>query len=148
MTSTTPTMNDVAREARVGLKTVSRYVNGQTNIDPVLAGRIGDAIVALGYRRNLAAASIRPGWTSRVLGLIISDLANPYYSVLTRSIETYAREKGYLLISASSNTVQLRSDGVVLGYASFWVEEAGFGSPVIGFGVGGLADTSVPCGCR
>ena len=111
--STNPTMNDVAREARVGLKTVSRYVNGQTNIDPTLAGRISDAIVALGYRRNLAAASIRPGWTSRVLGLIISDLANPYYSVLTRSIETYAREKGYLLISASSDEDGARHDQLV-----------------------------------
>lgn len=111
--SNTPTMNDVAREARVGLKTVSRYVNGQTNIDPVLAGRIGEAIVTLGYRRNLAAASIRPGWTSRVLGLIISDLANPYYSVLTRSIETYAREKGYLLISASSDEDGERHDELV-----------------------------------
>lgn len=93
MMSDTPTMNDVAREAKVGLRTVSRYVNGQTNIDPALAARIGEAIVTLGYRRNLAAVSIRPGRTSRVLGLIISDLANPYYSVLTRSIETYTREK-------------------------------------------------------
>jgi LacI family transcriptional regulator len=109
----TPTMNDVAREAGVGLKTVSRYVNGATNIDPVLSQRIADAIKALGYRRNLAAASIRPGWTSKVLGLIISDLANPYYSVLTRSVESYARSRGYLLISASSDEDGARHDQLV-----------------------------------
>lgn len=108
-----PTMNDVAREAGVGLKTVSRYVNGETNINPAMAGRIADAIAALGYRRNLAAASIRPGWTSKTLGLIISDIANPYYSVLTRAIEGYAREHGYLVISASSDEAGARHDVLV-----------------------------------
>lgn len=109
----TPTMNDVAREARVGLKTVSRFVNGQTNIDPELADRIASAIVRIGYRRNLAAASIRPGWTSKTLGLIISDLANPYYSTLTREIESYARDRGYLLISASSDEDGAQHDRLV-----------------------------------
>ena len=108
-----PTMNDVAHEARVALKTVSRFVNGQTNIDPALSERIRLAIETLGYRRNLAAASIRPGYTSKVLGLIISDLANPYYSTLTRAIETFARQHGYLLISASSDEEGVRHDELV-----------------------------------
>ncbi|MGK9148980.1 LacI family transcriptional regulator [Plantibacter flavus] len=97
-----PTMNDVAAAAGVGLKTVSRYVNGATNIHPDLSERIGAAIEALGYRHNLAAASIRPGRSSKVVGLIISDLANPYYSVLARSVERVCTEHGYLLMSASS----------------------------------------------
>jgi LacI family transcriptional regulator len=106
-------MNDVARVARVSLKTVSRFVNGQTNIDPELSGRIAEAIVALGYRRNLAAASIRPGRTSKVLGLIIGDMANPFYSVLARAIETRAHESGYLLITASSDEDGFRHDELV-----------------------------------
>ena len=108
-----PTMNDVAREARVALKTVSRFVNGETNIDPVLGGRIQEAIVSLGYRRNLAAASLRPGWTSRTIGLITSDLANPYYSALARSIEEVADAAGYLLITASSEENGSRHDRLV-----------------------------------
>ncbi|MGA1836448.1 LacI family DNA-binding transcriptional regulator [Herbiconiux sp. 11R-BC] len=108
-----PTMNDVAREAGVALKTVSRFVNGETNINPAMAARIAAAITALGYRRNLAAASIRPGWTSRTLGLVISDLANPYYSVLTRAIESRAREHGYLVISASSDENGQQHDRIV-----------------------------------
>jgi LacI family transcriptional regulator len=95
-------MNDVAREANVALKTVSRFVNGETNINPAMAARIAQAIAKLGYRRNLAAASLRPGRTSKILGLITSDLANPYFSTLTRAVEQTAREHGYLLISASS----------------------------------------------
>lgn len=97
-----PTMNDVAAAAGVGLKTVSRYVNGATNINQELAERIRAAIETLGYRHNLAAASIRPGRSSKVIGLIISDLANPYYSVLARSVERVCTEHGYLLMSASS----------------------------------------------
>lgn len=97
-----PTMNDVARAAGVSLKTVSRYVNGETNIDPALVERIRDAITALNYRRNLMAASIRPGRTSRTVGLVISDLANPYYSVLARAIESSIAPSGYLMTTASS----------------------------------------------
>ncbi|MFB2598090.1 LacI family DNA-binding transcriptional regulator [Herbiconiux sp. P17] len=97
-----PTMKDVAAAAGVSLKTVSRHVNGATNIDPVLAGRIAAAIVALGYRHNLAAASIRPGRSAKVIGLVISDLANPYWSALARSVERVLSENGYLLMTVSS----------------------------------------------
>jgi LacI family transcriptional regulator len=108
-----PTMNDVAHEAGVALKTVSRYVNGATNIHPDLAERIGAAIARLGYRRNMAAASIRPGRSSMVLGLIIGDLANPYYSQLTRAVESFAHEQGYLLVTASSEEDSDRHDRLV-----------------------------------
>ncbi len=108
-----PTMNDVAREAGVSLRTVSRYVNGFTNIDPELSGRIARAIGALGYRRNLAAASIRPGRSSRTIGLVTSDLANPYYSSLTRAIETRARKLGYLLIATSSDESGQQHDVII-----------------------------------
>jgi len=108
-----PTMNDVAREAGVALRTVSRYVNGATNIDSDLAERIRIAIETLGYRRNLAAASLRPGWDSKVLGVIIGDLSNPYYTALTRAIEREASERGYLLITASSEEDGTRHDTLV-----------------------------------
>ena len=106
-------MNDVARIAGVGLKTVSRFVNGETNIRPDLAGRIHEAIQELGYRRNLAAASIRPGWTSKMVGLIISDLANPYYSTLARTIEEELSGAGYMLIVSSSEENGSRHDAIL-----------------------------------
>lgn len=97
-----PTMNDVAARAGVGLKTVSRFVNGETNIRPELAERIAEAITALGYRRNLAAASIRPGQRSGVIGLIIGDLGNPYWSSVARAAERVCAERRHLLVTASS----------------------------------------------
>lgn len=142
-----PTMNDVAREAGVALRTVSRYVNGATNIDTELAERIRVAIDSLGYRRNLAAASIRPGWDSKVLGLIIGDLSNPYYTSLTRAIEHEASERGYLLITASSEEdgsrhdklvdrlVEQRVDGLIIvpphHPARAWDEVAGTLPPIV-----------------
>jgi LacI family transcriptional regulator len=106
-------MTDVAHEARVSVKTVSRHINGETNIEPGLVNRISAAIVKLGYRRNLSAASIRPGWTSKTIGLVISDLANPYYSTLARSIQSVADAAGYLVTIASSDEEGLRHDRLV-----------------------------------
>ena len=108
-----PTMNDVARLADVSLKTVSRFVNGETNIGLVLSARIDQAIQDLGYRRNLAAASIRPGWTSKIIGLVISDLSNPYYSSLARAIEEEVAGQGYMLIVSSSEESGDRHDHIV-----------------------------------
>ncbi|MET3807457.1 LacI family transcriptional regulator [Nakamurella sp. UYEF19] len=96
------TMTDVARAAGVSLKTVSRFVNGETNIDQGIATRIAEAITALNFRRNLAAASIRPGQHSQLVGLIIEDVANPFYAALTRSVELGLRAAGMLLLAASS----------------------------------------------
>ncbi|TQL84701.1 LacI family transcriptional regulator [Microbacterium saperdae] len=111
--SSSPTMNDVARVAGVALKTVSRYVNGETNINPQMAERIRDAITSLGYRRNLAAASIRPGRTSRVIGLVIGDLSNPYYSTIARAVESVVDAHGFLLTTASSDENGDRHDRLV-----------------------------------
>ncbi len=97
-----PTMTDVAEAAQVSLKTVSRFVNGERNIDPAIAVRVADAIAALHFRRNLAAASIRPGQRSQLVGLIIEDVSNPFYAALTHSVEQTLRAAGQLLVAASS----------------------------------------------
>ena len=108
-----PTMNDVARQAGVALKTVSRYVNGDPTIGPDFAERIRRAIDELGYRRNMAAARIRPGQSAKMIGLIISDLSNPYFAALARAIELGAAESGYMLTIASSEENGQRHDRLV-----------------------------------
>lgn len=103
-------MVDVARAAGVSLKTVSRHVNGATNIAPALDDRIRDAIRDLGYRRNHSAASIRPGRRSGVVGVIIEDIGNPFYSALVRGAEGVLQQAGILLVSASSEEDGSRHD--------------------------------------
>jgi LacI family transcriptional regulator len=96
-------MWDVARDAGVSLKTVSRVVNDEGGVRPGTAARVHEAIAALGFRRNDIARMLRQGRSSRTIGLVIEDVANPFYSAVTRAVEEVARERGYLVIASSSN---------------------------------------------
>lgn len=96
-----PTMKDVAVEAGVGFKTVSRVVNGETGVNPDTAARVRAAIERLGYRRNDGARMLRRGQTASI-GLVIEDVADPFYSELTRAVEEVARANGSLVFAGSS----------------------------------------------
>ena len=96
-----PTMRDVASRAGVSLKTVSRVINGEPGVAVATAARVGDAIDELGFQRNDLARSLRQGVSSSTLGLVIEDVANPFYSAIAQAVEAAARERGYLLITAS-----------------------------------------------
>src|SRR6266508_3770863 len=74
-----PTMRDVAKAAAVILKTVSRVVNDEGGVRPETAARVHEAIVTLGFRRNGMARGLRQGRSSGTLGLVIEDVANPFY---------------------------------------------------------------------
>ncbi|MYX42948.1 LacI family DNA-binding transcriptional regulator, partial [Streptomyces sp. SID89] len=70
-----PTMKDVAARAGVGLKTVSRVVNGEPGVTPDTERRVQEAIEALGFRRNDSARVLRKGRTASI-GLVLEDLAD------------------------------------------------------------------------
>ena len=99
MNATRPTMRDVAVIAGVSLKTVSRVINGEASVTPATAERVTAAIAELGFERNDLAASLRHGRSSHTLGLVIEDVANPFYSVVAQAVEAAARERGFLLIT-------------------------------------------------
>ncbi|MEU3449016.1 LacI family DNA-binding transcriptional regulator [Streptomyces thermolilacinus] len=94
-------MKDVAARAGVGLKTVSRVVNGEAGVTPDTVRRVREAIEALGFRRNDSARVLRKGRTASV-GLVLEDLADPFYGPLSRAVEEVARAHGALLINGSS----------------------------------------------
>src|SRR3954447_1130974 len=98
---TRPTMKDVAARAGVGLKTVSRVVNAEPGVTPETERRVQDAIEALGFRRNDSARVLRKGSTASI-GLVLEDLADPFYGPLSRAVEEVARPHGALLINGSS----------------------------------------------
>jgi LacI family transcriptional regulator len=95
-------MRDVAERAGVSLKTVSRVINAEAGVATATAERVGEAIIALGFQRNDLARSLRHGLSSSTLGLVIEDVANPFYSAVAQAVETAARERGFLLITASA----------------------------------------------
>jgi LacI family transcriptional regulator len=94
-------MRDVAGLAGVSLKTVSRVINDEPGVAAATATRVVDAIAELGFQRNDLARSLRKGFTSSTLGLVIEDVANPFYSAIAQAVESAARERGYLLITTS-----------------------------------------------
>ncbi|WP_329562460.1 LacI family transcriptional regulator [Streptomyces uncialis] len=96
-----PTMKDVAARAGVGLKTVSRVVNAEPGVTADTERRVQEAIDALGFRRNDSARVLRKGRTASV-GLVLEDLADPFYGPLSRAVEEVARAHGALLINGSS----------------------------------------------
>jgi LacI family transcriptional regulator len=98
-----PTMRDVAREAGLSLKTVSRVVNGEPTVGAANAERVNDAIRRLAFRRNDLARNLRRGRSTAAVGVVIEDLANPFYSALTREVEKVARRHESMVLIGSSD---------------------------------------------
>lgn len=112
-----PTMKDVAARAGVGLKTVSRVVNGEPGVTADTERRVQEAIEALGFRRNDSARVLRKGRTASI-GLVLEDLANPFYGPLSRAVEEVARAHGALLINGSSAEDPGREQELVLAFCA------------------------------
>jgi LacI family transcriptional regulator len=93
-------MRDVAGTAGVSVKTVSRVVNGERGVRADTAARVDAAIGRLGFTRNDIASSLRRG-RAGALGLVIEDLANPFYSAIARAVEDAAHARGHILITGS-----------------------------------------------
>ena len=108
-----PTMRDVANSANVSLKTVSRVVNGESGVRPELVARVESAIDQLGFRRNEIASSLRRGRAGAV-GLVIEDLANPFYSAIAHAVEQYAHDRGHALLIGSCEEDPARERALVL----------------------------------
>src|SRR4051794_32550511 len=99
-----PTMKDVAAVAGVSIATVSRVVNGSDDVRADLTARVHDAITVLGYRRDLTASTLRrTDRASSSVGLILADVANPFFAALHRGLEDEARRRGFLTFAGSSD---------------------------------------------
>ncbi|GAB4059048.1 LacI family DNA-binding transcriptional regulator [Catellatospora paridis] len=105
-----PTMVDVARLAGVSLKTVSRVVNGEPHVQRAMADRVLAAVAELGFQRNHMASALRAGRASATIGLIIEELANPFYSTIAHVTAEMARDRDTLLLSASSEEDPVREE--------------------------------------
>jgi LacI family transcriptional regulator, galactose operon repressor len=93
-------MRDVAMTAGVSLKTVSRVVNREPGVHVDTAARVQAAIADLGFARNDVARSLRHG-RAGAIGLVIEDVANPFYSAIARTVEDAAHTRGHIVITAS-----------------------------------------------
>lgn len=101
--ATRPTISDVARAAKTGKTSISRYLNGEKHLlSEALLARIETAIAELDYRPSLMARSLKRGRT-RLIGLIIADITNPYSVDVLSGIEAACREKGFTPLVCNTN---------------------------------------------
>ncbi len=93
------TVRDVAARAGVSIATVSRALRGHANVEPATRQRVEDAARALSYRPSGIARSLRLRAT-RTIGLIVTDIENPYFPQIVSAVEDAARERGYSVLLA------------------------------------------------
>ena len=118
------TISDVAARAGVSLATVSRVLNGNATVDPVLAARVRDAAAELSYTANPLARSLVLGRTQTV-AVVVPDLGNPTFQAILRGLSRAAAADDYhVLIADSAESVdeerilaretRRRTDGLIL----------------------------------
>lgn len=120
-----PTIKEVARLAGVSVATVSKALNRTGNVSEALRERVTVAARALGYAPHASARSLRSGAT-RIIGLLVADLTNPYFLRLVENVERLASAAGYSVILCNSGEdpereqrnlamlVSQRADGVIV----------------------------------
>ena len=89
-----PTILDVASHAGVSKSTVSNVVRGLPGVAESTRVRVRTAIAELGYRPNVLARQLVQRRTS-ILGIVVGDLANPFFAEMAKSVERHAAVRGY-----------------------------------------------------
>jgi LacI family transcriptional regulator len=107
-----PTLIDIARETSTSVSTVSRVLAGGAvaqRISEQTRGRVLEAASRLGYRPNLLARSLRTRKTHAV-ALLVSDIANPFFSQIASLVEQSLHKHGYSLVLCNSGEDPDRED--------------------------------------
>lgn len=102
MTSETVSIRHVAAQAGVSVGTVSNVLNRPEHVSEHTRNRVYAAIRELGFVRNESARQLRAG-RSRIIGLIVLDVANPFFTDLARGVENEVREAGLAVILCNSD---------------------------------------------
>ena len=89
-----PTIKDVARLARVSTATVSNVINGTSFVSAPLRARVQEAVAQLGFAPSRVAQGLRMQST-RLIGVVVADITNPFFSELVRRIGSIADSLGY-----------------------------------------------------
>src|SRR6516162_4313057 len=103
---------DVARESGVSVFTVSAVINNKSHVGKKLRERVEEAILKLKYRPNLIARSLAKQRT-HTIGMIVPDIANPFFPMVVRGAEDAAQKHGYSLLLCNSDDTQVREESAL-----------------------------------
>ncbi|HLM03014.1 MAG TPA: LacI family DNA-binding transcriptional regulator [Pyrinomonadaceae bacterium] len=95
-------IKEVAREAGVSTATVSHVINNTRYVSDEVRARVLKAIEQCRYYPNAHARSLASG-KSKIIGLVISDIVNPFFPELVKAIEAAAFERGYDIVLSNTN---------------------------------------------
>jgi LacI family transcriptional regulator, fructose operon transcriptional repressor len=95
-------IKDVAKAAGVSTATVSRVLSNGLHVRPEVRERVMEAVDQLAYRPNLLARSLR-SQQSNTIGLIVSDIRNPFFTSMSRAVEDTAYEQGFSLVLCNTD---------------------------------------------
>lgn len=128
-------IHEVAKRAKVSIATVSRTINGVPTVTPQLSRRVWKVIEELGYYPNTQARALVSG-RSRIFGLIVSEITNPFFPEIVQEFEDMAVQHNYEVLLTSTvheskrmalsvrRMIERRVDGVAI--VTFGMEEALF----------------------
>ncbi|HEX4285638.1 MAG TPA: LacI family DNA-binding transcriptional regulator [Terracidiphilus sp.] len=102
----------MAHRAGVSIATVSRTVNHISTVNPELAQRVWKAIEEVGYLPNTQARALVSG-RSKMLGLIVSEITNPFFPELVQEFENIAVAQGYEVLIGSTNYNPARTESLM-----------------------------------
>jgi DNA-binding LacI/PurR family transcriptional regulator len=123
-----PTIHSVAQEAGVSISTVSKVIHNTGSISEQTRKKVFQAMNKLNYHPDVAAASLR-GKKTKVIGLLVPDISNPFYAEVARSIEDRSRELGFNVMMCNTDNdaekekeylsllTRQRIDGIVVASA-------------------------------
>ncbi|MGA2021882.1 MAG: LacI family DNA-binding transcriptional regulator [Candidatus Sulfotelmatobacter sp.] len=126
-------IREIARKAKVSTATVSRAINRVPTVDPQLSKRVWKVVDELGYYPNTQARALVLG-RSRIFGLIVSEITNPFFPEIVQTFENLAVENNYEILLTSTvhdpkrmessvrRMIERRVDGVAI--LTFGMEES------------------------
>ena len=115
------TIADVARMVGVSMMTVSRVVNNKVDVSPETRQRVLHAIEVLGYRPSGIARGLATQHTG-TLGLVVPDIANPFFAEIARGVEHVAHAQSYNVFLCNTEENQDRELAVLNSLAEKWVD--------------------------
>ena len=97
-----PSIKDVAQVAGVSTATVSRVLANKPRVNAETRVRVLEAVEQLNYRPNLIARSLRAQRSAKI-GLVVSDIRNPFFTAISRAVEDAAYEQGYSVLMCNTD---------------------------------------------
>lgn len=107
-----PTVKDVSRLAGVSTATVSRVLAGLDEVSEDARQRVLDAVRSLNYQPNRNARNLRKNSTS-MIGVIVSDIQNPFFGSVIRGVEKITIQDGYTILLGNSDEDPLREQRLI-----------------------------------